>query len=543
MKVQATSYGLPRDEGGVSSDAFAVRVWDQTVMAVLCDGAGTGAPAREAAQRAVASLVEQYSARPRSWGPAQALAEFTALLNLSFYQESMARYDRPEMVSTLAVVVIEGDRLHGLNAGDSRVMLWREGELRLLSVDQVDVLHKNMLVGALGMTEEIDPHAFEAGLKNGDIVFLCSDGLSNHLDEAALNTELGCRCSARLLVLAARELASRETLDDTSAIVIEIQQTGQLRTMAARRLSIPESLVKGQVIDGYELVRPFQGTDRVWLAEKDKQRFVLKFAPLEAVDSTPHLDAFTMETWNATRTRSDHFVRAFEPLGQTARYYVMEFIDAPSLAAVLRERLLSVDSAISLGVFLTDACQTLLRLDLAHGDLKPENILCAGDYARLTFKLVDLGSASRLFSVTSRAGTASYLAPERFHGAPLSERTEVFAIGVTLYQTLTGTLPYGLIERFQTPVFDTAKRLRALNPNIPDWLDHIIRRAISLKPERRYQHFSELAHDLAHPDRVQPCYDSSAPLLERAPLLFYKVGFFVFLITTVLLGLKLLLPS
>ena len=544
MKVQATTHSLPRHEGDLCSDALDVQVWDQTVMAVLCDGAGTGAPAREAANRAVTALIEQYGARPRSWSPAQALAEFTGLLNLTLYQESMARYERPEMISTLAVVVIEGDRLYGLNAGDSRVLLWRAGDLRTLSVDQVDAYQKNLLVNALGMSAGLEPHVFETELHNGDMVLLCSDGLSNHLDDETLKTYFQSRSSARLLVLAARDASSRESLDDTSAIVLDIQQTGKLRTMAARQLSIPESLAKSLIIDGYELIRPFQGTDRVWLAEKDKQRFVLKFAPVEAVDSTAHLDAFTRETWNATRTQSDHFVRASEPIGQTARYYVMEFVDAPSLAAVLKERLLSIDSAIALGAFLTEACQTLVRLDLAHGDIKPENILCAGDYARLTFKLVDLGSASRLFSVTSRAGTASYLAPERFHGAPISERTEIFAIGVTLYQTLTGVLPYGQIERFQTPVFTTPKRLRSLNPNVPGWLEHIIRRALSVKPERRYQHYSELAHDLAHPDRVQPCYDASAPLLERAPLVFYKAGFFVFLITSVLLALKLWLrPS
>lgn len=188
MKVQATTHSLPRHEGELCSDALDVQVWDQTVMAVLCDGAGTGAPACEAANRAVTALVEQYGARPRSWSPAQALAEFTGLLNLTLYQESMARYNRPEMISTLAVVVIEGDRLYGLNAGDSRVLLWRAGDLRTLSVDHVDAHQKNLLVNALGMSAGLEPHVFETELHNGDRVLLCSDGLSNHLDDETLKT-------------------------------------------------------------------------------------------------------------------------------------------------------------------------------------------------------------------------------------------------------------------------------------------------------------------------------------------------------------------
>jgi serine/threonine protein kinase len=101
------------------------------------------------------------------------------------------------------------------------------------------------------------------------------------------------------------------------------------------------------------------------------------------------------------------------------------------------------------GGFLCDAGIRLLQLDLVHGDIKPENVLVVSDYDRVRFKLIDLGSAAEVFSVTSRAGTASYLAPERFQNAPICERTEIFAIGVALYEALTGRLPFGEIERFR----------------------------------------------------------------------------------------------
>jgi serine/threonine protein phosphatase PrpC len=540
MKIRTTSHGVACEETKSSSDAFAIREWDQTVMAVLCDGAGTGAPAREAAQRGVTALIEHYSARPRTWDPQRALAEFTRLLNRTLFLESQSRYERSEMVSTLAAVVIEGDRLFGVNVGDSRVFLWREGVVRTLSVDHVDVIQTHMLTRALGIAADIEPHFFSVDLCDGDIILLCSDGVSNHLMGEELASALQRRSSARTVVLAAREHASKETLDDMSAVVLDVQQTGKLRAMNERALTIPATLKKGDKIDGYELLRHFQGTDRVWLADKDGQRAVLKFAPTEAIDSEHYLDAFTRETWNATRAQSEHFVRAFEPPGQTQRYYVMQFIDAPSLSAVMQERRLSVDSAVALGQFLVAASQTLLRLDLAHGDIKPENILCIGDYSKLSFKLVDLGSAAQLFSVSSRAGTASYLSPERFQGVPISERTEIFSIGVTLYQSLTGKLPHGEIERFQTPTFVPAKRVSKLNPNIPPWLDTIITRATAINPERRYQHYSEIAFELQNPMKVQPFFDKGAPLLERNPLAFYKTGFFLLLIVVAWLALQLL---
>lgn len=540
MKVRTTSYGIASEAGRSSSDAFAVRTWDQTVIAVLCDGAGIGLPAREAARRAVDSLIEHYGARPRTWSAERSLLEFTRLLNRTFYQESQARFERSEMVSTLAAVVIEGDRLFGVNVGDSRVCLCRDGLLQILSVDHVDVTQPNMLTRALGLQSEIEPHYFSAELRDGDVTLLCSDGVSNHLPVADMASALNRHVSAQGMVISASQRSSAETMDDMSAIVLDIQQTGRLRAMTERTLSIPCALKKGDKIDGYELLRSFQGTDRVWLADKDGHRVVMKFAPVEAIESEAHLDAFTRETWNATRAQFGHFVRAHEPLGQSARYYVMEFVDAPSLHTVLHERILSVDSAVALGKFMVQACLTLLKLDLAHGDLKPENILCVGDYARLSFKLVDLGSAAELFSVSSRTGTASYLAPERFHGAPLSERTEMFAIGVTLYQALTGKLPYGEIERFQTPSFTPARRLTKLNPNIPPWLEAVISRAIAIDPRRRYQHYSELSFDLEHPARVQPFFDAQAPLIERNPLGFYRTGFFILLAVTLWLAFQLL---
>jgi serine/threonine protein kinase len=266
----------------------------------------------------------------------------------------------------------------------------------------------------------------------------------------------------------------------------------------------------------------------------------LKFAPVEARDDESVLTQFVKEMWNATRLQSDFFVPAFVPDNATARYYVMEFIEAPSLKSLFRSRQLSIDEAVALGKFLLDASAYLLRLDLVHGDIKPENILAINEYDRLRYKLVDLGSTADIFSVTSRAGTASYLAPERYHEAPISERTELFAIGVTLYQSLTRAFPYGEIERFQTPYFHPPKAPSRLNANIPPWLESAILRAISIKPERRYQHYSALAFDLAHPAKVEPFHSPEASLLERDPLRFYRTGFWILLAVTVILTICLL---
>ncbi len=537
MKIHSTTFGLPADADGVSNDAFAVKQIGDTLIAALADGAGKARGAREAAERTVRVLVENFSARPAEWEPGKALREFARTLNSSLYQESIVRYEQPELVSTVAVAVVEGGRLYGMNIGDSRVYLSRGGKLERLSHDHsAPTGDRTMLTRALGLRDDVEPHSFECEVIAGDLALLCSDGVTATLDDPAILASLTRGESARTIVADAVERATAETRDDTSAIVLRITEPGHVRAQARRELPIRGELKRGENVDGYELIRAFAHSDRVWLAEKDGARWTLKFAPTAAADNDAILTAFIRESWNAERVcGNEAFARAFTPANATARYYVQEFIDAPSLKTVLRSRRLAAEEAVALGLFLAAAGQRLVRTDLVHGDIKPENILVLPDYAGVRFKLIDLGSAAEIFSVTSRAGTASYLAPERFRSAPVCERTEIFAIGVTLYEALTGAFPFGEIERFQTPVFSAPKVPSRRNPNIPPWLDAILLRSLSIEPERRYQHFSELTFELSNPERVEPFHSANAPIIERLTPSFYRNGFWVLLIATLAL--------
>lgn len=543
MKVHPTSFGLALHPEEPSHDCFSVKVWDETIIAVLADGTGSNEAAREAAERAVRAMVSNYETRPRNWSPPKALTEFTRRINRTLHQDSLARFGEPELVTTLSVAVVEGERLYGLNVGDSRIYLAREGRLTRMSCDHVGAANgfQHVLERAIGLAAEVEPYLFETELKDGDVAFLCSDGVYNVLDEALLAEKLRARSVARTIVAEAREQATAETRDDASAIVLDIRTTGKLKAEQARPLEVAGRLRKGEVIDGFTLTRSFQHDDRVWLATQDGHRFTLKFAPVEAQENEEVANLFIKEVWNATRLKDTRFFpRAFVPTAATRRYYAMDFVEAPSLKTLLRSRRLAAEEGVALGKFLLTAAQYLLSFDLVHGDLKPENVLVRSDFANREFKLIDFGSVTDLFSLTSRAGTASYLAPERFHGAPISERTEIFSIGVTLFEALTRAFPFGEIERFQKPHFHRSKRPGTLNPNIPPWLEAVLQRALAVRPERRYQNYSEMLFDLDHPEQVQPFYGEDVPLLERDPLRFYKAGFYLLLFVVLLLLVLLL---
>jgi serine/threonine protein kinase len=540
LRVHATSCTRARVEDAAGDDALAVRALDDgTFIAVVADGLGSACQGREAAERVAANYAANFRNRPRAWSTTKTLEEITRHLNRQLHQEGLARHESPELASTVAAVVLDGDRLHLLNVGDSRVYRFRAGKLECLSRDHRDATQCHVLLQALGLADTVAPHVLQTDLAVGDVLLLCTDGLTDVLSDPALAGLMAERIGARGLVAMARERATPETLDDITAVVVEVQELGPATSAAPVSLPIPGQLKVGDVVDGYTLRRSFRASDRTWLAAKAGQLYVLKFAPLDAQSTEAVLTAFIREMWTATTLKADYFPGATVPEDATARYYVLEYFQAPTLRQWLTERgPLSTADAVSLGRFVLTAAQYLLRHDFVHGDLKPENLLVLGEPGALSFKLIDLGSVAEVFSVNTRAGTPSYLAPERFRGAAVSEATELYALGATLYEALTGRLPHGEIEPFQTPHFGSPRRPSTHNPHVPPWLDAIVLRALALRPDDRFGAYSEMRYQLEHPERVKPFRSAAAPLLERDPVLLLKL-----LLAASLLGNLLLLAK
>ena len=544
LRVATESFACAGHEEQPSQDASLVKEFDGVYVAVVADGLGSAKKGGEAAGRVVETLARNFPARPRAWPAGKAVEEIMRHLNGRFHQEGMARFEATELATTCAAVALEGDRLHALNLGDSRVYLWREGVLRQLSTDHREPHpgRSHVLTRAMGLSEEFAPARMELPLLAGDVVLLCTDGVSDVLDDEALRRLLAAGTRATGIAAEVRRRATDETRDDVSVITLRILETGPDRRSAEKALLVPETLKAGDIIDGFTLRQSFRASDRIWLAARAGEPFVLKFAPREAATNESALTAFIREVWNATQLKSEFFPDAFVPDDATARYYALEYLRAPTLKQYVAEHgPLAPADAIELARLLLRAGQFLLGHDFVHGDLKPENILVLEKDGGLTFRLIDLGSVAEVFSMQGRAGTPSYLAPERFSGAAMTERTEIFSLGVTLYEALTGKLPYGEVEPFQQPVFHSARPLSAHNPHVPPWLEAILARAITPDPERRYESYSEMIFELENPAKVRPFHRLGTPLLERNPLLFYKAGFFFLLaVTLTLVVLRLL---
>jgi len=535
QNIETSGFSLAKGTQLTGDDFFEVKVMENITVAVVCDGVGSAAVGAEAAKRTTQFLIQSLKNRPRSWSMEKSIKHFIDNINRVLYLESMEQYEREELVTTLTLVVIEGNRLYGANVGDSRIYLQRNGQFAQLSSDHAmdEEGMENVLTAAMGLEEHVEPYYFENNLQAKDYILLCSDGLYNELSQEELAE--GLQIGASFLVKKASRKHDDKLPDDTTAVVIEIKELDPRLQLKQTDLIIQETYKKGEVIDGYTLIKPLVQNNRTWLCEKKGIQYVIKFALYEVVEDEVILDFFVKEVWMAKRLKAGFFPKAVIPKKRTHRYYIMSYVEGTPLKEFIAKKPLSVDLGIELGRFLLKMSQYLIKQNLVHGDVKPENIIVTKRKEKVVFKMVDFGSITEAYSEVTRAGTPSYLAPERFNQAPITEQTEVYAIGVTLYEALTQKFPFGEIEPFQNPSFDkTPKHPTKFNPKIPDWFESIMLRAIETDTNKRYHNYSEMLFELDNPSKVQPYFDKNLSFIERNEMMVYKVGFVTMFILNII---------
>jgi serine/threonine-protein kinase len=191
-------------------------------------------------------------------------------------------------------------------------------------------------------------------------------------------------------------------------------------------------------------------------------------------------------------------------------YLVLEYVDGTLLREYLRQNApLPVNEAISIASQLADALQYCHEHGVVHRDLKPENILIQPDGA---VKLVDFGiallqGARRLTfrRLTTGFGTPDYMAPEQVQGERGDARTDAYALGVMLYEMLTGEVPYqgdSPLAVMSQRVTTDAPLLRRKRTDLPPQLEAVVWRALRRDPADRYASMAALRADLTHLETV-----------------------------------------
>ncbi len=233
--------------------------------------------------------------------------------------------------------------------------------------------------------------------------------------------------------------------------------------------------------------------------------------PHPEVESDPmFFDRFRRE--EAIGKKLDHpgVMKVFEDEGRNRVYMVMEWVDGRLLRQILIEqRRLPAERAVRITLGILQALEYIHSRGVVHRDLKPENIMVDSEDR---IKLIDFGIAgaegSRRLTfakITQAMGTPDYISPEQVKSKRGDARSDIYAVGVMLYEMLTGQVPF----RGPSPFAIMNDRLlnnpippREINPEISPQLQEIIYRAIERNPANRYASAREFAHDLEHPEEV-----------------------------------------
>jgi len=240
-----------------------------------------------------------------------------------------------------------------------------------------------------------------------------------------------------------------------------------------------------------------------------RSRVAIKVLSHDCADRPELVDRFFAEARAVNLIRHENIVNILDlaRLADGRPYIVMEFLDGAPLAAVLAQQ-----GRLPLGTLARWTSEVLAGLGAAHAksvvhrDLKPDNIFITrhGRAKILDFGVAKLASEPRDGTSRTRAGsllgTPHYMSPEQAQSQPIDARTDLYAIGVILYEAATGQRPVdgdSVFEILRKQVEDEPPPPRRLAPEIPPAYERVIVRAMAKDPARRWQSAEELAHALA----------------------------------------------
>ena len=295
-------------------------------------------------------------------------------------------------------------------------------------------------------------------------------------------------------------------------------------------MAVSDTLI-GTLFDGrYRVIRKLGagGMANVYLAEDQElgRRVAIKILNERHAGDEQFVERFRREAKNAAALSHPNIVSIYDRGEAEGTYYIaMEFLDGRSLKELIVQRgPAPVTVAVEYARQILSALRFAHRHGIVHRDIKPHNVLVD---AEGRVKVTDFGiaraGASQMTEAGSIVGTAQYLSPEQARGTDVDQRSDLYSLGIVLYELLTGTLPFN----GDTPVEIAMKHLSTIpeppsakRPDVPRELDLIVTRALAKDPADRYQSAEEMDADLERFLRgaaVSRVTEESATQIMRAP--------------------------
>jgi serine/threonine protein phosphatase PrpC len=517
------------------------------VAVVLADGISSSEVGQVASESAVKSFLTDYYCTSQAWSVKRSALQVLQATNGWLHaqtQRGQGRLDKNRgYVCTLSALVLRSTTAHVFHVGDTRIHRIQHGTLEPLTTDHRLVLseEESYLSRAMGVSPQLEIDHLSVPLSEGDLFLLTTDGVHEYVDAPAMLDILQRHApdwdqAASAMAQAALQQGSPDNVS-VQIVRVEALPTPQASELPQQALSLPLASLPdvGQSLDGYRIVRVLHASHRshVFLAHDDAhgQALVIKMPSVDMAEDARALERLWMEEWVARRIHNPHVLKPYAHARPRSSLYVaLEYVAGQTLAQWMADHPpMSLAQVRSVAEQIARGLQAFHRLEMVHQDLRPQNVLLD---AEGTIKIIDLG-ATRVASVTEdlppdaareMLGTLQYSAPEYLLGEGSSSQSDLFSLGVMVYQMLSGQWPYGAsAARIRRPA-DVRRlqyqSLRSLDASIPAWVDDAIRKAVDPDPRQRYEAVSEFIWDLSHPNASLA--SRRTPLIERDPVRFWK---------------------
>jgi serine/threonine protein kinase/Tfp pilus assembly protein PilP len=273
-------------------------------------------------------------------------------------------------------------------------------------------------------------------------------------------------------------------------------------------VSVPNSrLATGAVVGDFALLEELGrgGMGVVYLAHQISldRPAALKILQDTYANNAEFVVNFIKEARSAAKLNHPHIVQAYA-VGEDEGifYYAMEYIDGDTMKDVLkRDKVIPIDKAVTIVQQIAEALDCAWKEEkLIHRDIKPDNIILAKNNRA---KLADLGLSRVAGDIEDEGdeimGTPQYISPEHLTGAPMDVRSDIYSLGATFYQFVTGRFPYegrNANEIARKHLEATLVAPQLVNPDVPEAIGQIIMKMMKKNINERYQNAEELVEDL-----------------------------------------------
>ncbi len=253
-----------------------------------------------------------------------------------------------------------------------------------------------------------------------------------------------------------------------------------------------------------------------------RQRTVALKVLLPSMVDRSAVERFNREAQAMARLRHPHILEVYEfGITRGEHYFAMEFIEGESLKDIIKRKgPLSVEESLEIISQVGQALAYAHREGMIHRDIKPGNIMIdkKGQVKVMDFGLVQIPGVTRVTTEGSTVGTAEYMSPEQISDQEVDSRTDIYSLGVTIYEMLIGRPPF-VGDTFQAVLmkhkYEAPPALRESNPQIPQELGDITAKAMAKDVAQRYQKVEELLADINRLKGIEPLGKKKTPLFKQ----------------------------